>query len=113
MSPSLFDLTGKTALVIGSSRGLGRAFAEGLAGAGARVVLKLELDTSDWKRVIDTNFTAYFLIGREAARRMAYRGTGQILNIGSLTLELARTMLAPCTASKGGIKMLTTNAQMR
>lgn len=34
-----FDLTGKTALVTGSSRGLGRAFAEGLAGAGARVIL--------------------------------------------------------------------------
>jgi len=39
MSHSLFDLTGKTALISGSSRGLGRAFAEGLAGAGACVVL--------------------------------------------------------------------------
>lgn len=34
-----FDLTGKTALVTGSSRGLGRTFAEGLAGAGAHVIL--------------------------------------------------------------------------
>jgi gluconate 5-dehydrogenase len=39
MSSSLFDLTGKTALVTGSSRGLGLAIAEGLAGAGARIAL--------------------------------------------------------------------------
>lgn len=39
MSLKLFDLTGRTALITGSSRGLGRAFAEGLAGAGARVIL--------------------------------------------------------------------------
>ncbi len=39
MSPSLFDLAGRTALVTGSSRGLGRAIAEGLAKAGARVIV--------------------------------------------------------------------------
>ncbi|WP_432490997.1 glucose 1-dehydrogenase [Kineococcus auxinigenes] len=36
---SLFDVTGRLALVTGSSRGLGRAMAGGLARAGARVVL--------------------------------------------------------------------------
>jgi gluconate 5-dehydrogenase len=35
----LFDLTGRVALVTGSSAGLGLAMARGLAGAGARVVL--------------------------------------------------------------------------
>src|SRR5580658_10411042 len=35
----LFDLTGKTALVTGGSRGLGREIAEGLAEAGASLML--------------------------------------------------------------------------
>lgn len=170
MSLNLFDLTGRTALVTGSSRGLGRAFAEGLAGAGARVILNgvnearlaeaaaemraaghdvltapfdvtdeaaakaafarldaegiavdilvnnagiqfrrpmLELETADWRRVIEANLTSAFVIGREAAARMAGRGRGKIINIGSLTSELARATVAPYTVAKGGIKMLT------
>jgi len=36
---SLFDLSGRVALITGSSRGIGLAMARALAGAGARVVL--------------------------------------------------------------------------
>lgn len=39
MSRALFDLTGKLALVTGSSQGIGLALARGLADAGANVVL--------------------------------------------------------------------------
>ena len=170
MKGQLFDLSGRTALVTGSSRGLGRAMAEGLAEAGAAVVLNgadgsrlataaaemrragysvhearfdvtneaeilaafaaldaqgvaidilvnnagiqfrrpmVELDTADWRRVIETNLTSAFVIGREAAKRMIPRGYGKIVNIGSLTSDLARATVAPYTVAKGGIKMLT------
>ena len=39
MEPSLFDLTGKVAIVTGASRGLGRSFARALARAGADLAI--------------------------------------------------------------------------
>lgn len=39
MSTKLFDLTGKTALITGSSQGIGYTLAEGLGAAGAQIVL--------------------------------------------------------------------------
>ncbi len=180
MSTKLFDLTGRTALVTGSSRGLGHAIATGFAEAGARLVLNgvdaerlkqsaaalrargfeviesafdvaheaqivnafkaldaqgvnvdilvnnagiqfrkpmVELETKDWQRVIDVNLTAAFICSREAVKRMLQRksdgalpaghSTGKIINIGSLMSGLARATVAPYTAAKGGIKMLT------
>jgi gluconate 5-dehydrogenase len=170
MSTSLFDLSGRTALVTGSSRGLGRAIAEGMAKAGARLIINgvdpkrvddavadfraagyeaegaafnvtdeaavvtafarfdnnglavdilvnnagiqhrkplVEFTTDEWRKVIETNLTSAFVIGREAARRMIPRKHGKIINIGSLGSELARPTIAPYTAAKGGIRNLT------
>jgi NAD(P)-dependent dehydrogenase (short-subunit alcohol dehydrogenase family) len=58
------------------------------------------------------NLTAAFWIGGKAARRMATRGRGNIISIGSLTLELARATVAratvaPDTVAKCGIQMPT------
>jgi gluconate 5-dehydrogenase len=167
---NMFDLSGSTALISGSSRGLGLAIAEGLGKAGANLILNgragstlsqaaedlrtrgytvheaafdvtdeaaikatferfdsegiaidilvnnagiqhrqpmVELALADWQRVIDVNLTSAFLMGREAALRMIPRGRGKIINIGSLTSELARATVTPYTVAKGGIKMLT------
>ena len=170
MSTVLFDLQGRTALITGSARGLGFAMAEGLARAGARVIINgttdvgvtaavatlrergltaegaafdvtdeaaimaalakldaaqvdvdilvnnagiqlrkpmVELSTADWHKVLDTNLTSAFVVGREVAKRMIPRGHGKIINIGSLTSALARATVAPYTVAKGGVKMLT------
>ena len=170
MTLSLFDLSGRTALVTGSSRGLGRAIAEGMAKAGARLIVNgtdparvetavaefrsagyvaegvafdvtdeaavvrafkgldakgiaidvlvnnagiqmrkplIEFTSAEWRKVIETNLTSAFIIGREAAKRMIPRRRGKIINIGSLGSELARPTVGPYTAAKGGIKTLT------
>jgi 2-deoxy-D-gluconate 3-dehydrogenase len=49
-----FDLTGKTAIVTGSCKGLGRGMAVGLAGAGADVVLVDRDEASDTAKVIES-----------------------------------------------------------
>ncbi|MDQ0757895.1 SDR family oxidoreductase [Streptomyces canus] len=171
MSHPLFDIAGKTALVTGSSRGIGKALAEGLLEAGCTVVLNgrgttalqataaelagsfgdrvrtaafdvtdsaavtagiagveeeagpidilvnntgvqhrspfLEFTDDDWHRLLDTNLTSAFLVGREVARRMAPRGHGKIVNICSLQSAAVRPGIAAYSATKGGLKMLT------
>ncbi|MEM7489172.1 MAG: SDR family oxidoreductase [Pseudomonadota bacterium] len=53
MSLTLFDLTGKRALITGSSQGIGFALARGLAAAGARIVLNGR-DTAKLEAAADT-----------------------------------------------------------
>jgi gluconate 5-dehydrogenase len=170
-SHQVFDITGRIALVTGSSRGIGKALAQGLAEAGATVVLNgrdqqlltatrdelrevtgrtvvtqafdvtnpaevaagvaaiedevgpleilinntgaqhrsplVEFADADWYRLLDTNLTSAFLVGREAARRMSPRGHGKIINVCSVQSETVRPGIAPYSATKGGLKMLT------
>ena len=52
MYEKLFNLEGRTALVTGASRGIGRAIARGLAEAGADVVLAAR-NEKDLELVVD------------------------------------------------------------
>jgi gluconate 5-dehydrogenase len=166
----LFGLRGRIALVTGSSAGIGRALAAGLAQAGARVVVNgrstepvervvaaikadggeadgAVFDVTDgtqvragvarieakigaidvlvnnagiqrrmpledfpedtWRELMVANLDSVFLVGQAVARAMIPRGRGRIINICSVQSELARPNIAPYTASKGAVKMLT------
>jgi gluconate 5-dehydrogenase len=165
MSHPLFDIRGRRALVTGSSRGIGRAFAQGLLEAGCAVVMHgrerarvesaaaqlaalgdvrpVAFDVTDpaavaegveaageldilvnnvgiqhraplldfpddaWRRLLDTNVTSAYLVGRAAARSMVERGRGKIVNVGSVQSRLARPGIAAYAATKGALKMLT------
>ena len=165
-----FDLTGRRALITGSSAGIGFALARGLAQAGASIVMnarnadKLELvaqtlrdegatvhvqafDVTDsdavakavagieqdigaidilinnagmqrrapledftqehWHELMRTNVDSVFNVGQAVARHMIARKQGKIINICSVQSELGRPNIAPYTASKGAVKMLT------
>jgi gluconate 5-dehydrogenase len=170
MSTSLFDLTGKVALVTGSTSGLGRAIAGGLAAAGATIVVNgrnverlnetvkairsrgfkaegypfdvtseaaviegvakiereigpidilvnnagiqrrqplVEMSEATFEEVMKHNLTSVFLVGRTVAKGMIARKRGKIINIASLTSEVARKTIGPYTAAKGGVRQLT------
>jgi gluconate 5-dehydrogenase len=166
-----FALTGTTALVSGSSRGIGLALAKGLLQAGSRVTIHgrnldqvraaahglavetggdtrvstfdvtdqaavdrgiteieqhwgtpdilvnnagiqrrapfTEFTLEDWNDLVATNLTSAFLLSRRVSRGMVERGSGKIINIGSVQSQLARPGIAPYSATKGGIVMLT------
>ena len=166
----LFDLTGKRALITGSSQGIGLTLARGLAGAGARVVLngrdsaklaaaaatlaaegivveRLGFDATDhaavraavdgfeaatgpidilinnagmqhrapledfppeaFQQLLATNISTVFNVGQAVARHMIARRAGKIINIASIQTALARTSIAPYTATKGAVGNLT------
>lgn len=67
----------------------------------------LDLEESEWDRVIDTNLKGTFLCTQLAARSMKDNGGGAIINIGSGCNKVAFPHLVDYTASKGGIEQFT------
>jgi gluconate 5-dehydrogenase len=67
----------------------------------------LEVSAETFERVLHTNLTSAFLVGRTVAAGMVERGHGKIVNICSVQTWLARPGIAAYAASKGGLAMLT------
>ena len=61
----------------------------------------------DWHELMRTNVDSVFMVGQAVARKMIPRKRGKIINICSVQSELGRPNIAPYTASKGAVKMLT------
>ncbi len=61
----------------------------------------------DWHELMRTNLDSVFMVGQAVARKMIPRKRGKIINICSVQSELGRPNIAPYTASKGAVKMLT------
>jgi len=66
-----------------------------------------ELDDEDWDRIIEASLTSACRLARDAARHMAARGSGRIINTASIMSMVARPGVAPYVASKGGLAALT------
>ena len=66
-----------------------------------------EFPAAEWDRLMRTNLDSIFHVGQAVSRRMVPRKRGRIINICSVMSELGRPTIAPYTASKGAVKMLT------
>ncbi len=68
-----------------------------------------EMAASDWRKVIDIDLTAPFIVSKMVLPSMMERRSGKIINICSMMSELGRETVAAYAAAKGGLKMLTRN----
>jgi NAD(P)-dependent dehydrogenase (short-subunit alcohol dehydrogenase family) len=62
---------------------------------------------ADWNLVLETNLRGPFFVAQAVARHMIGRGSGRIVNIGSVTSMFGYAGLGPYGASRGGIRQLT------
>ncbi len=106
----LFDVTDPDAVEAGIERVEREAGAIDILVNNAGIQRRERLDSvpvETWREVMMTNLDSVFYVGQAVARRMIPRGRGKIINIASLQSEAARPTIAPYTASKGAVKMLT------
>ncbi|MDM7956124.1 2-dehydro-3-deoxy-D-gluconate 5-dehydrogenase KduD [Blastomonas sp.] len=116
------EATGRKAVNItadfGSIAPVGRVVDEALAGLGSIDILVnnagiirradlLEFGEEDWDAVIDTNLKTLFFLSQAAARHMAERGSGKIINIASLLTFQGGVRVPSYAAAKSGVGGVT------
>ncbi|ASR51320.1 MAG: 2-dehydro-3-deoxy-D-gluconate 5-dehydrogenase KduD [Blastomonas sp.] len=114
--------TGRKAVNIaadfGSIEPVGRVVDEALAGLGRLDILVnnagiirradlLDFGEADWDAVIDTNLKTLFFLSQAAARHMASRGSGKIINIASLLTFQGGVRVPSYAAAKSGVGGVT------
>ncbi len=108
--PAVFDVTEPQAVADGVAQIEDRVGPIGVlvnnAGIQRRAPLE-DFPPETWRELMRTNLDSVFYVGQAVAKRMIPRRKGQIINVASVQSELARTNIAPYTASKGAVKMLT------
>ena len=68
-----------------------------------------EMDAAEFRRVIDVDLNAPFIVSKAVIPGMIEKGHGKIINICSMMSELGRETVSAYAAAKGGLKMLTRN----
>ncbi|WP_105031915.1 SDR family oxidoreductase [Arthrobacter ruber] len=66
-----------------------------------------DFEPADWDDIVTTNLSSVFYVSQQVTRGMAERGSGKVINIGSVQSMLARQTIAPYSATKGAVAMLT------
>ncbi|MDC7237292.1 MAG: gluconate 5-dehydrogenase [Sphaerochaetaceae bacterium] len=69
----------------------------------------LDMKVEDFRKVIDIDLNAPFIVSKAVLPTMIKNGHGKIINICSMMSELGRETVAAYAAAKGGLKMLTKN----
>jgi len=118
----LIEAAGRKAVNIGadlsSIEPVQRIVDEALAGLGRLDILVnnagiirrddlLQFSEEDWDAVIDTNLKTLFFLSQAAARHMAARGSGKIVNIASLLTFQGGVRVPSYTAAKSGVGGVT------
>ncbi|MEQ8177827.1 MAG: 2-dehydro-3-deoxy-D-gluconate 5-dehydrogenase KduD [Amphiplicatus sp.] len=67
----------------------------------------LEFTEADWDEVMNVNLKSLFFLSQAAARRMAQKRSGKIINIASMLSFQGGVRVASYTASKSGVAGLT------
>jgi gluconate 5-dehydrogenase len=68
-----------------------------------------EMTAADFRKVIDVDLNAPFIVSKAVIPSMIKKGHGKIINICSMMSELGRETVSAYAAAKGGLKMLTRN----
>ncbi|MBX4259599.1 gluconate 5-dehydrogenase [Clostridium estertheticum] len=78
------------------------------AGIIKRVAM-IDMKAADFRKVIDVDLNAPFIVSKAVIPAMIKKGHGKIINICSMMSELGRETVSAYAAAKGGLKMLTKN----